>query len=440
MREGRTRTLSGIVRDHRRRLLAAMVDATSEHGYAGTTVSGVVGLAGVSRATFYEHFADRDECFLAAYRERLEAVRCAVRAAAASSPSTERPEAVLDVLLSELAARPAVARLILVEALAAPPEIRRDHEQLISRVDEEIASFLDAQPATAALQIPATALLGGVGELLATRMLAGQGDPLLWLRDELSRWMDSYRLGEGAHPLPQARWGELGRFSMVVREKVQEVPALLPRGRSALSPEDAASLRRRRILDATLRLTSEDGFPSLTVARIAAAARVPRSAFYSHFESKDEALLAAQTEGMQGAMGAAAAEYAVQAPWRERVWRALAAFLAYVAEHSAHARLDFVESYAAGRAVTLHRQQNRSVFGLFLEEGYRQNSRAAGLTRFCSEAIGAALFALMRKLVVEGRTEQMLSMLPAAAYTILAPFLGPEEAATWVQERAREAP
>jgi AcrR family transcriptional regulator len=416
-----------------------MVEAASANGYAGATVSRVVALAGCSRATFYEHFADRDECFLSAYREQLGTVRSAVQAAAESSAGPKRPEAILDVLLSEFAARPSAARLILVEALAAPPELRRDHEQLIARVDGEIAAFLDAQPAAEGLQIPATALLGGVGELLATRMLAGPGDPLPQLRDELLRWVDSYRLAEGGHPLPQARWSELGRFSVVIRGRIQEVPKLLPRGRSALSPEDAASHRRKRILDATLRLTSTEGYSALTVARIAAAARVPRSAFYSHFEGKEDALLAAQTEGTQGAMAAAAAEYAVQAPWPERVWRALTAFLGYVAEHPANARLDFVESYAAGRAVTLHRQQNRMVFGLFLEEGYRQSARAAALTRFCSEAIGAAVFALMRRLVIEGRTEQMLSALPAIAYTILAPFLGPEEAATWVQERAREA-
>ena len=365
-----------------------MVEAASEHGYADATVSRVVALAGVSRATFYEHFSDRDDCFRATYREKLEVVRTVIGAAAAATSAEERPEAIVEALLGELAACPAVARLILVEALGAPKAIRADHEELIGRVDDEIAGFLDAQPPTGALQIPATALLGGVGELLATRLLAGPAQPLTQLGSQLNRGVESYRLPRGVSPHRQSH-------------------------------------RRQRILDAAVRLAALEGYSSLTVAGIAAAAKVPRSAFYSHFDGKEEALLAAQTEGMQGAMAAAAAEYSPPAPWPARVWRALAAFFTYVAEHPYLARLDFVESYPAGQAMTRRRQQNRAAFALFLEEGYRQNATAAGLPRICSEAI----FGLMRKLIVEERTERMLSILPAAAYAILAPFLGPREAA-----------
>jgi AcrR family transcriptional regulator len=412
-----------------------MVEAASEHGYAEATVARVVALAGVSRATFYEHFSDRDDCFRAAYRERLEVVRAAVRVAAEATTVEDRPDAIVEVLLRELVAYPDVARVILVEALGAPDGIRGDHEELIGRVDDEIAGFLDAQPQTGALQIPATALLGGVGELLATRVLAGSRQPLTQLRDQLMRWIDSYRLPRGVSPLRQSHWSELGRFSKVIRKEADESPPLLPRGRSALPPLTAAALRRRRILDATARLTALEGYSSLTVAGIAAAAKVPRSAFYSHFDGKEEVLLAAQTEGMQGAIATAAAAYSLPGPWPERIWRGAAAFLTFVAEHPDLARLDFVESYAAGRAVTLRRQQNRAVFALFLEEGYRQNPEAADLPRICSEAIGAAIFALIRKLIVEGRTERMLSILPATAYTIMAPFLDPQVAAVLSDRR-----
>lgn len=416
-----------------------MVQAASEHGYPEATVARVVANAGVSRATFYEHFCDKDDCFQAAYREKLEVVRTAVRVAAGTATPRGRARAIVEVLLRELATRPDVARLILVEALGAPEAIRKGHEALIERIDEEIAGFLDTQPREEALQIPATALLGGVGELLATRVLAGPAQAPAQFRDQLMRWIGSYRLPAGEDPLRQARWSELGRFSQVIPREPDDPPALLPRGRSALPSMTAAARRRKRILDATVRLTAREGYASLTVARIAAAAKVPRSAFYSHFDGKQEALLTAQTEGMQGAMAMAAAEYSLPAPWPERVWRAATAFLHYVAEHPDLARLDFVESYSAGRAVTLRRQQSRAVFALFLEDGYRQNAGAADLPRICSEAIGAAIFALMRKLVIEEKTGRMLSILPAASYTILAPFLGPQEAADRVQEWAQEA-
>ena len=46
-----------------------MLEAVSRHGYPATTVGELVALAGVSKSTFYEHFADKQECFLATFDE-----------------------------------------------------------------------------------------------------------------------------------------------------------------------------------------------------------------------------------------------------------------------------------------------------------------------------------------------------------------------------------
>jgi AcrR family transcriptional regulator len=211
----------------------------------------------------------------------------------------------------------------------------------------------------------------------------------------------------------------------------------LPRGRSALPKETAAEERRRRLLDATAKVAARSGYSGLTVARIAAAARVSRTAFYSHFDGKEEAVRAAQIHGLQEAMGVVAAEYSPAAPWPQRVGRAMHAFLTNVGSKPDYARLDFIESFAAGHETVRHRHENQMAFGLFLEEGYRQNAGAAGLPRVCSEAIGGAMFGMVRKLAVEDRIHRILSLLPAAGYTILAPFIGPEDAATQVQAWAR---
>jgi len=425
--------------DHRQRLCAAMVETAAQHGYSGATVARVVGRAGVSRATFYEHFADRDDCFLAAYRDKAAVGKRRVSLAADRAPAAGRPEAVLDALLGELAADRAAARLLLIEALAAPSPVRDEHEGLITGIDAAVAEFLDQQAPCAAIQIPATALTAGVVDVLARRALGDGGIDLSQLRSDLLRWIAAYRLPGGVGALPQRRWAELGRFAKLVEPRRPEAPALLPRGRSALPEEEAAADRRRRLLDATARLTAEDGYSALTVAEIAAAARVPRAAFYSHFESKQDALMAAQTHGLQGAMAVAAAEYSPPAPWPERARKAMRAFLVYLAEMSDYARLDFVESYAAGPAAVRHRHQNQMVFALFLEDGYRQNPDAARLPRACSEAIAGSILGLVRTLIVEGKTDRMLSLLPAAVYTVLAPFIGPQEAALQVQDRARGA-
>ena len=56
-----------VISHQRARIHGAMVEAVAENGYAGTSVRQVVGLAGVSRRSFYEQFPNKEECFLATY-------------------------------------------------------------------------------------------------------------------------------------------------------------------------------------------------------------------------------------------------------------------------------------------------------------------------------------------------------------------------------------
>lgn len=64
---GRHKLAAEVVRaSQRERLLRAMVESVAEHGYEGTTVPRVVAAARVSRNAFYEFFADKADCFLAA--------------------------------------------------------------------------------------------------------------------------------------------------------------------------------------------------------------------------------------------------------------------------------------------------------------------------------------------------------------------------------------
>ena len=60
------------------RILAAMAEVASERGAGAVTVAHVVARAGVSRRTFYDLFADREECFLAAFEEAIGRVSALV--------------------------------------------------------------------------------------------------------------------------------------------------------------------------------------------------------------------------------------------------------------------------------------------------------------------------------------------------------------------------
>ena len=62
----------------RPRILDAITELVAARGYAGTTVKEIAGAAGVSLSTFYEHFADKEECFLAAYEQVADELFAAI--------------------------------------------------------------------------------------------------------------------------------------------------------------------------------------------------------------------------------------------------------------------------------------------------------------------------------------------------------------------------
>ena len=61
-----------LSRDPRERILVAMAEIVAKRGYQGTTIEHIVKRAGVSRATFYEHFENREDCLLAGFADAAE--------------------------------------------------------------------------------------------------------------------------------------------------------------------------------------------------------------------------------------------------------------------------------------------------------------------------------------------------------------------------------
>src|SRR2546423_5111161 len=125
-RHGLTR--EEVMASQRARLVDAMVHVVADKGYAATTVADVVERAGVSRRTFYEQFADKEACFLAAYDVALAAVLGRIAetagpegpdgpAAGWRAPARAGVEGFLDLLAGE----PAHARALQGEILPAGP-------------------------------------------------------------------------------------------------------------------------------------------------------------------------------------------------------------------------------------------------------------------------------------------------------------------------------
>ena len=105
---------------HRLQLIEGLCLAVEDKGYATTTIADVVGHARVSKRTFYEQFADKEECFLAAYRELADQTMQAIaQAVELDAPWEQQIDAAVRSYLAVLDARPALTRTFFLEIQAA---------------------------------------------------------------------------------------------------------------------------------------------------------------------------------------------------------------------------------------------------------------------------------------------------------------------------------
>jgi len=171
----------------RERLLAGLAQTVARRGYAGTPVAAVLKAAGVSRRTFYEQFADKEDCFLAAY-DAIVAV-CTQRLVAAYHTGETWEEGIAfayDALLATLASEPDFAHLGVVDVLAAGPRALARREATLRR----FARFVDftrerAEPAVTPPTLVGQAIIGGIHELVYSHIVRGQATRLPELTDEL---------------------------------------------------------------------------------------------------------------------------------------------------------------------------------------------------------------------------------------------------------------
>jgi AcrR family transcriptional regulator len=171
--------------DQRRRMLTAMAIALEEHGYAQTTVAQVLKGAGVSRRTFYEQFADKDDCLLAAYEE-AEGRVWAVASAAGPDPWPQRVRAALGAVLDLFAAEPATARLFTLEARAALPQIAIRQRQSLDRVAAALRAGNRRAGAAGLPEGAETALVDNVAALAGSYVLSGATELLPTLVAQLA--------------------------------------------------------------------------------------------------------------------------------------------------------------------------------------------------------------------------------------------------------------
>jgi AcrR family transcriptional regulator len=159
----------------RERLLAATEQLIAEKGCAGATIEAIVKLAGVSSVTFYEHFRDKEECFVAAFDLAVEESSAELCEAVPAGGSREdRLRAGLATLLAAIDAEPARARLCFVEAQKGGPRLRARYDEMLDAV------------ATALDDPLGEAIAGGLAWLLRQRLELGGGGSARELLPEMT--------------------------------------------------------------------------------------------------------------------------------------------------------------------------------------------------------------------------------------------------------------
>ncbi|MDG4826537.1 TetR/AcrR family transcriptional regulator [Asanoa sp. WMMD1127] len=168
--------------DIRASLELALANAVAEKGYAATTIADIVANARVSKRTFYEHFADKEECLMALYGDACTRIMATLRSAGAvDQPWPDRVRALTDAYLGTLDALLPVNRAVVVEMQAAGVRAYRMRQRMQREFAQTLVDLVDTarttNPRIAPLTPPmALALVGGINELMLD-VVGPSGEP-----------------------------------------------------------------------------------------------------------------------------------------------------------------------------------------------------------------------------------------------------------------------
>jgi AcrR family transcriptional regulator len=423
----------------RERLLTGMITAANREGYAGANVSEVIAEAGVSRPTFYDYFADKDACFLAAVEDvqsrLLERVRDAIR----QEPPERALQATVGALVGFAGAEPAMARFVTNEPLAGGPVALETRDRAIARIEQAIERrYQGLDPSTPVPDFSARALIGGCSRLLATRLRRGEPQ-LSGLHADLLAWLESYE-----QPLGEHRWRALKAGPAIDRSpylpaEPMRSPAPLAPGRPRISEQEVAENQRRRIMFAAAKLAESKGYTATTVGDITKLAGVDGRAFYSMFADKQDAFMAVHELGFHEIMDVTASAFFTGSDWPERGWEARRAFVGFVEANPTVAHVGFVEAYAVGPGAVQRLDDSRAAFAMLLQEGYQHVPEGDRPSRVALDAIVATIFEIVYQRARAAGKPRLSGLLGHLAFLVLAPFLGPGEANAFIGRKLAEA-
>jgi AcrR family transcriptional regulator len=179
----------------RERLFEAAAHVFATTGYADASAESISRAAGMSKATFYEHFANKEECIVALFDRAYQVLigRMLEATQAAGDDPVARMREGMRAFLVALVDYPNEAQTLLVEIIGAGPAA-------IERRDEIVASFaqvLDRENETHAQEgvLPrfrsphdAFAIVGAIAELASRQLRLREPEHPLELQPVIERF------------------------------------------------------------------------------------------------------------------------------------------------------------------------------------------------------------------------------------------------------------
>lgn len=167
----------------RARLFAAAAAVFARSGYAEATAEAIAREAGMSKATFYEHFANKEECLLALFDAASDEVLRAMRKGVGDRADAESYEdwlrRGLRAFLATLAAYPSETRTLLVEVIGAGPRAAERRDAILDAFADVI--YRDNVENAPAFGAPvfvspddAFTVVGGIAEVVSRQLRTRQ--------------------------------------------------------------------------------------------------------------------------------------------------------------------------------------------------------------------------------------------------------------------------
>lgn len=416
----------------RDRILAAAVDAFIEHGYPASTIGHVVGKARVSRPTFYDFFEDKQSCLIAVLANIGNRALSHVTRELAQNAPAPACETAIGALVDFCHSDSKLAQVLINTSLTGGARAIEARYGTVTAIAKAIGDAQrDAPLDTIRPDVDAELLIGGLVRLLGSRMRQDLPVDPRTLSDLLA-WIASYRA-----PARDHRWSTLQDHRAIVTGVVTDAPF----GSAPVPPRTAThSVRleyhRQRVLFATAGLACEQGVEATTLSQIAKRAGVGYRKFHSLFADKQAAFLALHETGYRRILMDTVSGYFSADSWPERIWAALEAGVQDIARNPTLAHVEIVEPYALGAPVAARMDDVLKIFTFFLGEGrahVREPRRPPTDSVFA--AIAATIFDTCYRECRCGDGSTLPRLIPQAAFLVLAPFLGHEQAISFIDSK-----